>query len=79
MRDAWASASHVVNIDLAVPGTDHLREGEVPSPFQPYRSLSVEEQFHLLWPLLPLVAAGTARHPLLRAVPPALPCADPSS
>ncbi|MGC5038122.1 acyltransferase family protein [Streptomyces sp. DT190] len=69
MRDALASASYVMNLDLAVTGTDYLSEGQAPSPFQHYWSLSVEEQFYLLWPLLLLIAVRTARRPVLRALP----------
>ncbi|MFE6520642.1 acyltransferase family protein [Streptomyces sp. NPDC057794] len=74
-QDALASAAYVMNIDLAVTGTDYLRETQAPSPFQHYWSLSVEEQFYLLWPLLLLIAVKTARRPLLRALPLALLCA----
>ncbi|MFD0312765.1 acyltransferase family protein [Streptomyces flavalbus] len=68
--DALSSAAYVMNLDLAVTGTDYLREGQAPSPFQHYWSLSVEEQFYLLWPLLLLSAVRIARRrPLVRALP----------
>ncbi|WP_338017767.1 acyltransferase family protein [Streptomyces adustus] len=59
--DAVAGALYVVNIRLAVGGTDYLAEGSPPSPFQHFWSLAVEEQFYLLWPLLLLLSWGWAR------------------
>jgi len=69
MHDALAGALYFVNIDLADSGTDYLREGSSPSPFQHLWSLSVEEQFYLLWPLLLLVSWKLIRRPWLRALP----------
>jgi peptidoglycan/LPS O-acetylase OafA/YrhL len=69
MHDALASALSYMNVDLAVSGTDYLREGSTPSPFQHFWSLSVEEQFYLLWPVLLLVSWKFIRRPWLRALP----------
>lgn len=69
MRDATAGALYFVNVDLARSGTDYLREGSSPSPFQHLWSLSVEEQFYLLWPVLLLVSWKLMRRPRLRALP----------
>lgn len=33
-------------------GTDYFQEGQPPSPLQHYWSLSIEEQFYFVWPLL---------------------------
>ncbi|UOQ89818.1 acyltransferase [Agromyces endophyticus] len=36
-------------------GTDYFQLGQLPSPLQHYWSLSVEEQFYFVWPLLTMV------------------------
>ncbi|MFD5383554.1 acyltransferase family protein [Streptomyces sp. NPDC127074] len=69
MHDALAGPLYVMNIDLAVWGTDYLTEGSAPSPFQHFWSLSVEEQFYLLWPVLLLASRKLIRRPALRALP----------
>jgi peptidoglycan/LPS O-acetylase OafA/YrhL len=48
--------------DLAI---DYFSSGLPPSIFQHYWSLSVEEQFYLLWPLLILLSRRWSRGPLL--------------
>ena len=55
--DALSSAFYFVNYRLAVQGTDYLAAEEAPSPLQHFWSLSVEEQFYLVWPLLLLLVA----------------------
>lgn len=57
LMDAVSSAFYFVNYRLAVQGTDYLAADEAPSPLQHFWSLSVEEQFYLVWPLLLLAAA----------------------
>ncbi|WP_432043069.1 acyltransferase family protein [Streptomyces cadmiisoli] len=69
MNDALAGALYFMNVDLAASGTDYLREGAAPSPFQHFWSLSVEEQFYLLWPVLLLVSWKCFRRPWLKALP----------
>ncbi|CPR11768.1 acyltransferase domain-containing protein [Mycobacterium bohemicum DSM 44277] len=49
--DGIASALYVGNYRFATQGTDYLAPG-MPSPFQHYWSLGVEEQFYLVWPVL---------------------------
>lgn len=48
------------NINFARAGTDYFADGQV-SLFQHYWSLSVEEQFYLLWPLLMMLTFLLAR------------------
>ncbi|WP_233703169.1 acyltransferase family protein [Janibacter endophyticus] len=55
-KEIIASALYVQNWMLASSSVDYLAEGEAPSPVQHYWSLSIEEQFYLLWPLLMLAA-----------------------
>jgi len=56
LKDAIACALYVPNFWFIVQQVDYFAGG-VPSPFQHYWTLGVEEQFYLLWP--PLIV-GTA-------------------
>ncbi|MDE3719923.1 acyltransferase family protein [Nocardiopsis sp. N85] len=47
-----ASAAYVENLYLARQSVDYLAAEVAPSPVQHFWSLSVEEQFYLVWPLL---------------------------
>lgn len=61
---AWqllASALWVENLYLADQALDYLAAETPPSPVQHFWSLSVEEQFYLVWPLLFLLWALAAR------------------
>jgi len=51
-RDALASTFYFVNWLLASSAVDYLRAQDSPSPLQHFWSLSVEEQFYFVWPLL---------------------------
>ncbi len=56
-----ASAFYVQNWELAHSAVDYFAQGESPSPVQHFWSLSAEEQFYLLWPVLILIAAAIHR------------------
>jgi peptidoglycan/LPS O-acetylase OafA/YrhL len=51
LRDAVATALYVPNYWFAFEGTNYLAT-EVPSMFQHYWSLGIEEQFYLFWPAI---------------------------
>jgi peptidoglycan/LPS O-acetylase OafA/YrhL len=58
-----ASALYFQNWQLAHQAVDYLTSGEAATPVQHFWSLSVEEQFYLVWPLLFVVAAlAGSRH-----------------
>jgi len=50
--DMAASSLYVQNWMLVRRSVDYLAQGQMPSPLQHFWSLSVEEQFYFIWPLL---------------------------
>jgi len=58
--DIVSAALYVVNWRLADRSVDYLAEDIGASPVQHYWSLSVEEQFYVIWPLLMVIVAIVA-------------------
>lgn len=56
-NDALWSALSIFNYRLAIDGTDYFNTTTVPTPFQHFWSLAVEEQFYFIWPLIMLILA----------------------
>ncbi|HEY9566411.1 MAG TPA: acyltransferase family protein [Nocardioides sp.] len=54
--DIFASSLYFVNWRLAERSVDYLAEDVTPSPVQHYWSLSVEEQYYFIWPIVLLLA-----------------------
>jgi peptidoglycan/LPS O-acetylase OafA/YrhL len=57
LKDGMSSALYVSNYRFAALQTNYLTTNSLPSPFQQYWSLSLEEQFYLIWPALLLGAS----------------------
>jgi len=55
--DARAAAVFAANIHFAARDADYFNASLTPSPMQHYWSLSVEEQFYFVWPLLLVVSS----------------------
>ena len=55
-RQILASTFYVQNWVLAANSVNYLAEDDAPSPLQHYWSLSVEEQFYVIWPFLMALA-----------------------
>jgi peptidoglycan/LPS O-acetylase OafA/YrhL len=60
VREIIASTFYVENWFLAFNSADYLNHGGEPTTVQHYWSLSLEEQFYVIWPLLMLLAAWIA-------------------
>ncbi len=57
VREILASTFYVENWYLALNSADYLNNAGDPTTVQHYWSLSLEEQFYVMWPLLMLLAA----------------------
>lgn len=65
---AVAASLYVENWRLAGQAVDYLAAENAPTPVQHYWSLSVEEQFYAVWPILVLLCVLVARRLGLRLV-----------
>lgn len=61
IEDVVASAFYVENWRLSWLAVDYLAADELPSPVQHYWSLSIEEQFYIVWPPIMIAGAALAR------------------
>jgi len=64
LTEIGTSTAYVQNWQLASDAVDYFAADNRASPVQHFWSLSAEEQFYVVWPLLLLVAAWTARRRL---------------
>ncbi len=61
-----SSALYVENWTLAINSVDYLAADNAPSPAQHYWTLSAEEQFYLIWPVLVLLGLWLAKRVFAR-------------
>ncbi|HLM95449.1 MAG TPA: acyltransferase family protein [Acidimicrobiales bacterium] len=69
LKDGISSALYVSNYRFAALQTNYLTSSALPSPFQQYWSLSLEEQFYLIWPALLLAGSLLWMHRRRRPSP----------
>lgn len=58
--DILSAALYVVNWRFALSSVDYGHRGAAPSPVQHYWSLSIEEQFYIVWPVMAALIARAA-------------------
>ena len=57
LHDGLSAIYFGANVHFAAQGADYFNAGRSPSPIQHFWSLSVEEQFYIVWPLLLVVSS----------------------
>ena len=67
--DVITATFYVINWGLAFRSVDYLAEDAAPSSLQHYWSLSVEEQFYVVWPLIIILGLFLARRSRMRPKP----------
>ena len=67
--DVIAATLYVINWALAFRSVDYLAEDAAPSALQHYWSLSVEEQFYVVWPLVIMLGIFIAKRTRARTKP----------
>lgn len=77
LMDGIASAFYISNYWFIGQQVDYFGGNRLPSPFQHYWSLGVEEQFYLVWPALIIVTAWLIRRVRRRAKADAAPSKRP--
>ena len=60
-EDAQWSSVFLANVQYAAVGTDYLNSQDPPSTLQHFWSLSVEEQFYVVWPVMFLILGRLGR------------------
>ena len=65
VNDSIWSALFAANVHFARQGSDYFAQGQPPSPFLHFWSLSVEEQFYFVWPSLLAALLAFRFHRLL--------------
>ncbi|WP_365997394.1 acyltransferase family protein [Mycolicibacterium sp.] len=59
--DGLYAAVFAANIRFQAVGADYFQQGQPPSPLQHYWSLSIEEQFYFIWPVVIVVIFALTR------------------
>jgi len=59
--DTTAAAVFIANMNFAHHATDYFQSATTPSPVLHYWSLSVEEQFYMIWPALILITTKVGK------------------
>ncbi len=67
LGDARSAALYFSNWHFAAQSTDYFASGDAPSPYEHFWSLSVEEQFYVVWPAVIALVFRLCRRDATRA------------